>query len=75
MTTMRVPYFIKNKKWCYYDEKELKYKLTKNTSKKGIDSYKSFYEIHDIIKKENDFYYKLVNKIKKIIKEKIFQII
>ena len=33
------PYFLNNKKWYYYDEKEERYKLTKKAPKKAIESY------------------------------------
>ncbi len=40
----KAPYFVKNKKWYYYDEKERKYKLTKEAPKKAVESYVKFYK-------------------------------
>ena len=39
-----VPYFMENKEWYYWDEKEWKYKLTDKAPKEAIDSYKEFYK-------------------------------
>ncbi len=37
------PYFMTNEKWYYFDEKEWKYKLTKEAPAKAVKSYKDFY--------------------------------
>lgn len=41
---MDEPYFLKNPKWYYYDQKDFKYKLTSEAPQKAIDSYKEFYK-------------------------------
>lgn len=38
---------MKNKDWYYYDEKEMRCKLTKKAPKKAIESYRCFYEMLD----------------------------
>lgn len=38
------PYFMTNKNWFYFDEKEWKYKLTDKAPKKAVESYKEFYK-------------------------------
>ena len=43
------PYFMTNKEWYYYDEKEEKYKLTDKATKEAIDSYNEFYSEDDAI--------------------------
>ena len=42
------PYFLKNEKWYYHDEKEWKYKLTPEgkKNKKVVQSYNEFYKTH-----------------------------
>lgn len=42
------PYFMKNKKWYYHDEKAWKYKLTPEgkKNKKVVESYNEYYKIH-----------------------------
>lgn len=42
--TLDEPYFMQNKEWYYFDEKECKYFLTDKASKKAVDSYDEFYE-------------------------------
>lgn len=44
-----MPYFLKNDKWFYYDEKIEMYNLTDEAPKKAIKSYNEFYaeEIED----------------------------
>lgn len=42
-----MPYFMKNKEWFYYDEKELMYKLTDKATEKAKKSYKEFYKDTD----------------------------
>ena len=37
------PYFMKNKEWYYFDEKEFVYKLTDKAPKEAKESYKQFY--------------------------------
>lgn len=39
---MSEPYFMKNKEWYFFDEKEDKYKLTKEAPKEAIESYNDF---------------------------------
>lgn len=39
------PYFMENKEWFYFDEKEFCYKLTDKAPKKAIESYKEFYNL------------------------------
>lgn len=43
-TIVDMPYFMTNKDWYYYDEKEEIYKLTDKAPQKAIDSYKEFYK-------------------------------
>jgi hypothetical protein len=44
MNILDRPYFMENKEWYYWDEKEWKYKLTDKAPKKAIDSYNEFYK-------------------------------
>lgn len=37
------PYFMKNKEWYYFDEKEFVYKLTDKAPKEAKESYEQFY--------------------------------
>lgn len=46
------PYFMKNEKWYYFDEKAFRYKLTDKAPKKAIESYKEWYE--DIIYEDDN---------------------
>ena len=39
----REPYFMKDKSWYYYDEKEEIIKLTSKAPKEAIDSYNEWY--------------------------------
>ena len=39
------PYFLENKDWYYYDEKEHIYKLTDEAPEEAVESYKKFYEM------------------------------
>ena len=48
MIDSKIPYFMKNKEWYYYDEKEEKYKLTDKAPKEAIESYKEFYSNDDV---------------------------
>lgn len=41
--TKERPYFLNNKDWFYFDEKEWKYKLTNKATNEAKDSYKRFY--------------------------------
>jgi len=43
------PYFMKNKDWYYYDEKEGIFKLTDKATKEAIESYEEFYSEDDTI--------------------------
>lgn len=43
MTVSEIPYFMENKKWYYFDEKEFCYKLTNKAPKKAKESYVQFY--------------------------------
>lgn len=38
------PYFMNDKSWYYFDEKDWEYKLTENAPKKAIESYNDFYK-------------------------------
>lgn len=38
------PYFLTNKEWYYFDEKEWCLKLTDKATPKARESYKSFYD-------------------------------
>ena len=49
MTTEK-PYFMTNKEWFYFDEKEFKYKLTDKATEQAKQSYKEFYELLEISK-------------------------
>lgn len=49
--TQERPYFLNNKDWFYFDEKEWKYKLTDKATNEAKESYKRFY---DEFKKENE---------------------
>ena len=44
---MAEPYFLKNEKWYYHDEKAWKYKLTPEGKKnpKVVKSYNEFYKV------------------------------
>lgn len=52
---MPKPYFMENKEWYYFDEKNFCYKLTDKAPKKAIESYKEFYD-NDPIKSNNEWY-------------------
>ena len=41
------PYFLNNKEWYYYDEKNKCYKLTNKAPKEAIESYKKYYKTLD----------------------------
>lgn len=49
MTTEK-PYFMTNKDWYYFDEKDFCYKLTDKATEKAKESYKEFYELLEISK-------------------------
>ena len=38
------PYFMKNKEWFYFDEKDFCYKLTDKATEEAQKSYKEFYK-------------------------------
>ena len=42
--TVKMPYFMENKEWYYYDEEEYCWKLTDKAPKEAIESYKQYYE-------------------------------
>lgn len=42
--TLTEPYFMSNKAWFYFDEKEFCYKLTDKAPKKAVQSYNEFYK-------------------------------
>ena len=44
---MPVPYFMNNKEWYYYDEKEEIYKLTDKATDKAKESYYEYYRKED----------------------------
>lgn len=41
--TLKEPYFMSNKDWYYYNEKEFCYKLTDKATEKAKQSYEEFY--------------------------------
>jgi hypothetical protein len=41
---LEMPYFMTDKEWFYFDEKEWKYKLTEKATKEAMESYKEFYK-------------------------------
>ena len=41
--TLDKPYFMTNRDWYYFDEKEFCYKLTEAAPPKAQESYKEFY--------------------------------
>lgn len=45
MVLIEKPYFLTNKKWYEYDEKEKKYILTSKAPQKAKESYNEFYKI------------------------------
>ena len=44
MTIVRKPYFMTNKEWYRYDDKEDKYVLTDKAPQEAIESYNEFYK-------------------------------
>ncbi len=44
MTIDKIPYFLTNKEWYYFDEKNYQYVLTDKAPKKAIESYEDFYK-------------------------------
>lgn len=47
MSDLDMPYFMTNKSWYYYDEKEEIYKLTDNATEKAKQSYHEYYSEKD----------------------------
>lgn len=43
------PYFMENKEWYYFDEKEWRYKLTDKAPEDAIESYNEFYTYKETI--------------------------
>lgn len=41
--TLLEPYFMKNSKWYYFDERDFMYKLTDKAPEKAKQSYDEFY--------------------------------
>lgn len=41
------PYFMKDERWFYFDEKNFMYKLTENAPEKARKSYEEFYKTGD----------------------------
>ena len=41
---VKMPYFMENKEWYYYDEEEYCWKLTDKAPMEAIESYKQYYE-------------------------------
>lgn len=41
---LKEPYFLENKEWYYFDEKDFCYKLTDKATEKAKQSYKKYYE-------------------------------
>ena len=50
--TLNEPYFMKNKEWYSFNEKEWKYILTDKAPKEAVDSYNEFYNL--IEQKDNE---------------------
>ena len=48
-----LPYFMTNKEWYYFDEKEFCYKLTEKATEEAKQSYKEFYEFNSVEKVTN----------------------
>ena len=44
---LTVPYFVTNKEWYYYDEKEEIFKLTQKATDKAKQSYIQYYSKND----------------------------
>ena len=44
MLKEKMPYFLTNKDWYYYDMNTGRYKLTDKATKEAIDSYNKYYE-------------------------------
>ena len=42
--TISEPYFMKNKDWFYFDEKEFRYMLTEKAPEKAVESYEEYYK-------------------------------
>lgn len=43
--TTEEPYFMKDKRWYYFDEEEFCYKLTDEAPEEAVESYKEFYNL------------------------------
>lgn len=41
----KIPYYMTNTKWYYFDENEFKHKLTEEAPQKAIDSYNEHYKL------------------------------
>lgn len=54
MLKSKIPRFLKNKEWYYYDINTGRYKLTDKATKKAIESYKKYYESLDEIQIETN---------------------
>lgn len=44
MLIEKMPYFLKDKDWYYYDMENGKYKLTNKAPQEAIDSYNEYYK-------------------------------
>lgn len=44
MMYLSEPYFMNNKEWFYFDEKDFCYKLTDKATEKAKESYELFYD-------------------------------
>lgn len=44
MIPAKPPFFLKNKNWYIFNEKECRYELTKKAPKEAIESYEKFYK-------------------------------
>ena len=45
-----LPYFMTNKEWYYFDEKDFCYKLTEKATEQAKKSYNEFYYLLEISK-------------------------
>lgn len=57
------PYFLKNKEWYYFDEKNHCYVLTDKATEKARKSFKDYYSHSDVITNDNKAFNDLINKI------------
>jgi len=51
MTLADEPYFLKDKSWYYFDEKDCKYFLTDKAPEKARESYREYYSMIEDVEK------------------------